>query len=426
MSSQGERPASQAGARDFWLGVLNGVCFTLAETLTDPTLVLVAFVNRLTESPILIGLVAPLRDAGWFLPQLWLSGYVQSLPYKLALYRQISVARLVAWAGLALAPFVLASPTSLLVAFYVTFGAYALASGFAGLTFVEVVGKTIPPPRRAVFFAWRLFLGGLVALGGTAVVRWLLDDHGPLVYPYNFGALFAAGWLIAALGLAAFGLIREPPDPQLRPRAPFGQQLRRALHISRVDRLFRRFLLMRASLLLAGAAVPFFAVYVQNQLGGALNMVGVYLAAYTLASLSANMVLGRFAGRLGNHGIVRLAALAGLLMLLLVGLLVLAAALWRVSGEGASQVLTFAFVLLGMRDAGLGIASQPLLLDIAPADDRSLYLGFTHTLLGGVLLATSLGGLIVQAFGFPTLLILTLAMNMIGFALALDLRPPVG
>jgi hypothetical protein len=423
VSSPGERNGSQ---RDFWLGVFNGVVFTLAETLTDPTLVLVAFVSRLTQAPSLIGLVAPLRDAGWFLPQLWLSGYVQSVPYKLVLYRQTAVVRLMAWAGLALATFVLTAPLHLLLAFYLTFGAYALASGFAGLTFVEVVGKTIPPARRLVFFAWRLFLGGVAALGGAAVVRWLLDDRGPLPFPYNFGALFAAGWVLAAAGLAAFGLIREPPDLQLRPRAAFTQQLRRALQIVHADRLYRRFLLMRASLLLAGAAVPFFAVFAETRLGGALNMVGVYLATYTAASLAANVFFGRFAERLGNRGVVLLAALAGLLMLLLVGGLVLAAAIWGFSGERASQVLAFAFALLGVRDSGLGVSSQPLLLALAPADDRSLYLGFTHTFLGIVLLSTGLSGLVVQAFGFPILLVLTLLMNLIGFMLAVRLQLPEG
>lgn len=423
MSSPGEHHGSR---RDFWLGVFNGVAFTLAETLTDPTLVLVAFVSRLTQAPSLIGLVAPLRDAGWFLPQLWLSGYVQSVPYKLVLYRQTAAVRLMAWAGLALAPFILNSPSHLLLAFYVTFGVYALASGFAGLTFVEVVGKTIPPQRRLVFFAWRLFLGGLAALGGAAAVRWLLADRGPLPYPYNFGVLFVAGWVLAALGLVAFGLIREPPDRHLRPRAAFGQQLRRALQIVRADRRYRRFLLMRASLLLAGAAVPFFAVYVETQLGGAFNMVGVYLATYTVASLSANVVFGRFAERLGNRGIVLLAALAGLLMLFTVGGLVLAAALWSLSGEEASQALALAFVFLAVRDSGLGVSSQPLTLALAPPDDRSLYLGFTHTLLGIVLLSTGLGGLIVQAFGFPALLVLTLLMNVVGLALALNLRLPEG
>lgn len=418
-----ERPHGARGGRDFWLGVFNGVCFTLAETLTEPTLVLVAFVSRLTEAPILIGLVAPLRDAGWFLPQLWLSGYVQTLPYKLTVYRQTAAVRLLAWTGLALAPFVLTTPGSLLIAFYVTFGAYALASGFGGLAFVEVVGKTIPPQRRAVFFAWRLFLGGLAALGGAAAVRWLLAEGGPILYPYNFGVLFAVGWVFAAIGLVAFGLIREPPDSLLRPRARFGQQLHRALQTVRADGLYRRFLLMRASLLLAGAAVPFFAVYVQERFGGKLDQVGVYLAVYTLASLTANLVLGRFARRLGNHGIVRLAALAGLLLLLTVGGLVLAGTAHQLDGDSAGQVLALAFAFLGIRDSGLGIASQPLLLGIAPPDDRSLYLGFTHTLLGLVLLATSLGGLIVQAFGFPILLMLTLLINLFGFVVALQVHP---
>lgn len=66
--------------RNFRLGVINGALFTLAETLMDPTLVMVAFVSALTSSPLLIGLIVPLRNTGWFLPQLYVSTFLESVP----------------------------------------------------------------------------------------------------------------------------------------------------------------------------------------------------------------------------------------------------------------------------------------------------------------------------------------------------------
>jgi hypothetical protein len=187
--------------RNFSLGVANGVLFTFAETLINPGLVLVAFVSQLTASPILIGLVTPLRDGAWYLPQLWVSGWLQSQPYKLRLYRLVAAVRLLMWAGMTLAAFTLREPGWLLAAFFLTFGTYALFSGLSGLPFLEVMGKTIPPNRRATFFAWRLFLGGIMGLGASALVRWLLEAQGPLGFPYNFATLFGLGLIPAALGL---------------------------------------------------------------------------------------------------------------------------------------------------------------------------------------------------------------------------------
>ena len=59
--------------RSFILNVVNGTLFEFAERLIDPPLVLTWFVSQLTTSNLLIGLVAPLGQAGWYLPQIFVS-----------------------------------------------------------------------------------------------------------------------------------------------------------------------------------------------------------------------------------------------------------------------------------------------------------------------------------------------------------------
>lgn len=410
--------------RNFVKGVLNGVIFTLAETLIDPTLVLVAFVSHLTTSPILIGLVAPLRDAGWYFPQLWVSGYIQSQPKKLNLYRRVAVIRVIAWAAMAGAAWWFTDANWLLIIFFVTFGTYSFASGFSGIAFMEVVGKTIPAHRRVVFFAWRLFLGGLVGLGGAEIVRLALAPNAPLTFPQNFGLLFAVGGVLAALGLWVYQLIDEPPDTETRPRASFQTQLQRAFAMARQNQTYRRFLLMRMSLILAGAATPFFAVYVQTRLNGELTMVGAYLATLTAASMLANVFFGRYGVRLGNRRILMLAAALGLGMMLVVLALLVWVMFFPITGWAASLWLIPVFVLAGIRQGGLDVAGQPALLEIAPPSERSLYLGFTHSVLGITQLATGLSGVVVASLGFGTLAIMCLFGHAMAFWLAARLRIP--
>jgi MFS family permease len=250
----------------------------------------------------------------------------------------------------------------------------------------------------------------------------MLSETGPLAFPQNFGALFLLGWPCAAVGLWAFTCLAEPADPAVKPRAQFTLQLKRAGEILQRDHNYRYFLLLRILLLVAGAAVPFFAVYVRIELGGAQSMVGVYLAVYTVTNLLSNVVFGRFAACIGNRGTLLIGALAGLIMSTLVAGLALSARPLGLSSWIASLWLIPVFAFSGLRDSGLGVSGQSLLLEIAPQTDWSLYLGFTNSLLGVVLLSTGLAGLIVAQLGFGALLGLTLVANLGALAAALRLQ----
>jgi Na+/melibiose symporter-like transporter len=357
---------------------------------------------------------------------LWVSGHLQNQPRKLPYYNQVSYVRIAGLALVCLAIFTVRNPYWLLAAFFASYGLYAMASGFGGLPFLEVIGKTIPPRRRGLFFAWRLTLGGLFALAATAAVRWLLAARSPLAFPYNFGALFILGTLMLWAGMWMLLLITEPPDHETHPQVSFFTQVSRALPLVRADRNYRRFLVLRVALLLASSASPFFAVYVQQQLGGPPEMVGIYLAVVTASGLVSNMVLGRFSMRLGNRRVLAVSAALGLVMSSGVLSLAWLARPLGLPGLAAALCLLPVYVLMAARDAGIGVASHSLLLDIAPAAERSLYLGFTNSILGVILFSTGLSGVVVEHWGFVVLVALTLAAYALALWAALrmqDARP---
>lgn len=68
--------------RNFSLGLVNGALFNLSASLLDPSLVLTWLASQLTSSNFLIGLVMPMNQGGWFLPQLLISGYLQGRKRK--------------------------------------------------------------------------------------------------------------------------------------------------------------------------------------------------------------------------------------------------------------------------------------------------------------------------------------------------------
>ena len=408
-------------SRNFRLGVANGIFYITAETAMDPTLVMVAFLSRLTDSPLLLGMVLPIRDGAWMLPQLWVSGWLQSVPHKLTVYRNISYIRVLMWIVVALTMNLVSDPALLLVLFFTAFSISSIASGFSGLPFLEVVGKTIPADRRGEFFAWRFGLAGIGSILASAFVRWVLDPHSPFTFPYNYGTLSVVFLVLAVFSVIAFCSITEPVEEKVLPRQNFGFQLRRALCVTRENGRFRAFLSLQALAMLAGSATPFFAVYVQDELGGSPAMIGVYLAILTAANLASNLVFGRLSRRVGNSRVMTLAVAAGVSMSALVLLLTLLARPLQLNGALAGAWLLPVYVLLGIRGSGMGVTNNALLLDIAPAEERSLYLGFSNTLLGLVLLSTGLSGGIVKLFGFQALIGFTLICHVLAMLLALKI-----
>jgi len=389
--------------RNFSLGIVNGALFNLSNSLLEPSLVLTWLVSQLTSSNFLIGLVMPINQGGWFLPQLLVSGYLQGRKRKLPVYVAMSVPRALCWASITLALFLVNDQRVLLIFFYILLTIYSLADGTAGLPFMDVVAKAIPPTRRGAFFGWRRFLGGILALGGSLVVKYVLDERWGPAFPHNFGILFLLASLTISVAMICFGLFVEPVEPVLNQSVALLGQMKRALHLPRRDANYARFLAVRLLATAAGMATPFYIVYAKRVLGVSAGMVGVYLTWATLAGIASTLIWGQISDRRGNRGVILLTSLVGLSMPLAALFIPLLVGRQPPRVAWVPFAFTVVFVLSGVFQMGRMIGYSNYLLDIAPARDRPLYIGLANTLTGLTMLASAVGGLIVDLAGLAVL-----------------------
>jgi MFS family permease len=378
----------------------------------------------LTTSNFLIGLVAPIRNGGWFLPQLLASNYLQNRERKLPLYSAASVVRAFLWALMTLLLFLNDDPHLLLVGFFALFTLSTLVAGLSGLSFMDVVGKVIPATRRGSFFGWRRFLGGILALGGSLLVRHILDENHGLPFPDNYGVLFLLYFLIAGFGMWLFCQVVEPVEPvQKNNVTPLGQ-FRQAWEVLRHDANYRTFLVVRLSLVAADVATPFYIVYAKRTFGLQASMVGVYLVAYTMMGLLSNLFWGYVSDRYGNRLVVCFLSLVGLLTPLMA--LVTLPLVRLVSGPIilASYSFVVVFGLSGAFFSGNFIGAMTFLLDIAPPSRRTLYVGFMNTALGIFTFSSAVGGLVVDWVGLRAFFYLAIAFYAVALFFSLRLREP--
>jgi MFS family permease len=203
--------------------------------------------------------------------------------------------------------------------------------------------------------------------------------------------------------MICFGLVVEPVEPVLNQSMALVGQMKRALHLPRRDANYSCFLAVRLLATAAGMATPFYIVYAKRVLGVSAGMIGVYLTWATLAGIASTLVWGRISDRRGNRGVILLASLVGLVTPL-AALLIPLLANWQLPvAAWAPYAFAAVFVLLNIFQMGLMIGHHNYLLDIAPAEDRPLYIGFANTLTGLTMLVSAVGGLIVDLAGLTVL-----------------------
>lgn len=389
--------------RNYRLGLINGISFTIGESITNPGLVLSLLVRQLGGPLMLVGLLPALQTMGYLMPQMLMSGRLQALRYRLPIYRNVGIARLAIQALLVAAIFgaaILPPPIALalIIGLYTLFN---FAGGLTTLAFQDVVAKVIPLTSRGRFFGTRQFVGGLLAfaLGGT-LVRWMLSADSPVGFPANFGTLALLSLLCFIAGIGSFSLVREPP--QVAPPKPQSviDGLRRAPELLRANPNYRWFIITRLLARTGQIAEPFYIIYATEMLNLPQSIAGIFVAIWALAGALSNLGWGWVSDRHGNRRLLSLTTSIASLgpILMLAGPLAVGAA-----GLGETALvaaLGLAFLAVGSAADGNMIASMTYLLEIAPEDERPTYLGLANTILGVGALLPVLGGFLVVQIGY--------------------------
>ncbi|RPJ02731.1 MAG: MFS transporter [Chloroflexi bacterium] len=394
----------RATRRNFRLNIVNGAVTAGSEnSVGSPDRVMTTFAAHLTDNPILLGLITPLPGAMWSLPQLFIIPAMQRRARVLPIYRAASFVRVTLWAVLALAALFSRDTTILLLTLFSFLLIAGLAGGVAGLPFIEVTGKTIPPSQRGHVFGLRVALGGVLAIAGSQVVIFFTGPGSAFDFPVSFGMLFLVATVAQAIGQGAFTLVDEPDaDTNIIRTRPslnvFGS-------IWRSDGNFRRYVWGRTFAVLGGMASGLVIVYANQQLGVRLEMAGIYLFASSLLSPVFSMLAGRMSVRTGN----RLPVAGGMLMMGLGWAMLLLAKPLGVREGSAETFMFVVYALLALHKGLLFSNMMALGLNITPEGDHALYMGAVNTWIGVLLLVTTLSGAIARLIGYEALFALTLA-----------------
>ncbi len=399
--------------RNFALIMADYVLFSLAMSLVGVSTVLPAFVQHLTQSAPVVGLVTAVWNGAWLAPQLLAA---QSLTHRARKKPILVLTGLIGrpaflMVSMALLSGVAARPAWMMAVLLASLAFFWGADAFCTIAWFDIVAKTIPPHRRGRLFGSAQILGGLLTLGAAAFVSFMLGPTGP-AFPQNYAWLFGLASGLVLLGLGALALIHEPPESAPVERVGWRAYASQLGSLLRHGSLFRRVILARGLDGIAMLATPFFVVYAVDVLGCGAEMIGVFVAAQTWGSVMASLGLGALSERVGAGAVIRVAVLANLsgpLLALLTFPLRSAAWLWL--------PYTLVFALLGVVNSAVMLGWMDYLLQIAPPGQRPTYTGLANTLTGLLIPMPILGGWLLQVTSYPVLFTVALVGPLLAWAL---------
>ena len=390
---------------NFIVNVLDGTFFWAGSSFISSATILPVYVSRLTDSKLLIGLLAMIPAAGWLLPQLFTANRVQRLPRKkpwpirIGLFTERLPVVLLALSVL-LVP---QSPTMALIAFFACYTWHVVGAGLVAVAWQAMVGKVIPDDRRGKFFGLTNFLGTATGVAGSAGAAWVLGRYGfPRGYLWSFvaaAAMILASWVSLAL-------TREPArEPE---GAPISQQeyFRQLPAVLRRDPNFGRYLLSQVIAALGGMAGGFLTVYAMGRWKLPDGQAGAYTAAMLIGQAVSNLIFGPLADRRGHKLVLELSMLLGGLG---VGLAALA------PSPGWFYAV---FALSGAQTAGFLLSGLMIALEFCPEPQRPTYIGLNNTVRGvayGV--APLLGSWLASSAGYRVLFAVAFGVSLAALAL---------
>ncbi len=400
--------ACRAQPRNIGLHVASLSLAKVGEGLADAKLVLAGLLDAIGAPTCAIGLLVPLRESLAMLPQLLTSVRIRQRPIRKTVYVAGCVVQGATIVGLGVVGLSLSGAIAGIAA-VALIALFALGRSLCSISHKDVLAKTVDKGRRGSVSG----VAGTVAAAATLLLAvGYASDWIPLLVPVVSGVVIVGGiaWFVAAVVFAA---IREYPGATEGAINGFAAVVAQ-FGLLRTDARLRRFIVTRALLLSTALAPPFYiALSGEHQTSG-LGTLGQFMMASAAAALVSAYVWGLLADRSSRKVLMFAAALA----MAANGVAAVAA---LAAPQQLAPWLPAMLFMLAIAHQGVRLGRSVHVVDMANIDNRAAYTALSNTVVGVILLAGGVFGIVAQWFGIGAVLALFALMAALAVAAAAGL-----
>ncbi|WP_456399848.1 MFS transporter [Mesoaciditoga sp.] len=389
------------GAFAFWWHM---AFLSFASTMINVNTVIPSYLDKLYHSSFLIGIASSILLGLPSITQLFFANFLKTQKYKKPYLMGGILTRAFAIFLLSLATFYVFSLGIwgiILILTAITL--FATTGSFAGIAYVDLLGKSVPREKRYYFFPIRQAIAGVFSFMAGFVVKYVLSTS---KFPHNYGVLFLFASISVSLAVVFFLFLKESPSEPM-PKTKTLEMIRSIPEFLKDRKLFWYVIVE----VLGGfyfMALPFFAVYTIQKFNS--SIVGNLVIFQVTGMVLSNLLWGYVSKKMGNVSIARIGIMIAIIS--------------TISTPFLPNIYWYyiLFFVVGTTLSARGIFMDAYLIEIAPERERVMYVGISGTMGFVGALFPILGGLLARHVGFTFVFVLATAGLVVDFLSALKLE----
>ncbi len=381
--------------RNFFALVWHGFWLALAQTFAERNTILPALILSVGGTQTTLGVLTSIVIGVPFLAQLIFAGYLNPKPLKKKFLVLGILLRVSAFAGLSLTVYFYdkISADFTLAMIFVLMLVFSVSGAFAGVSYTDIVGKSMDTPTRKKFLVTRQFMSGIGLLISAIAARQVLKMF---EYPQNYQILF--GIAATLLFIASFGFmaIKEKPSEIKETQNSVLDVIRSVPSILKSDVNFRTFIIIVNLTGFALTIIPFYIALGKTTFHIAEKEVGNLLLIQIVGMILSNLFWSKYVHTKGYKNVLKVfigfQATLPLLFLAVTNFL-------------PYYFFSMLFFLVGLSISAQKISIEGILYEITTESNRALYSGVYGALSITISLFPLISGILMTSIGFTPIFI---------------------
>jgi len=250
----------------------------------------------------------------------------------------------------------------IIILIFVIITVFSLSGSFAGVPYVDIMGKSMKKESRRKFFSVKQIINGLGVLISAFIVREILKQ---VAYPYNYSLLFviASGLLL----IASIGFLRiDEKITELAPKKTFLQFVRLIPSELKNNSNLKFYLLIINMLGVGFSTMPFFIALAKSKFGLPYQMIGNFLIFRVVGMLFTGILIYLFDKKINYKLLLKIAVVIGSL-LPIVSLFL----------SDYSGIYMYLFIFSGIFFSIYKVSIDGIFLEITNDTNRAEYVGIS-------------------------------------------------
>ena len=377
----------------------------LTKSMLDLNTVFPSLVSELTESKFIFGILYSIMLGVPLIFNIVFSHYLKSAKYKKKFLLIGIYLRSFAFLGMAFFTyeFGITHQKLTLYSLFVWIFLFSISAGFAGISYADIIAKTLDSKKRTELYAVKQFFGSFAAfLGGFAISK--IFSSSSYGYPLNYAISLTIGFVGLFIATLGFLFIKEPPSKvKYIENDTFIAYLKKVPKILKEDKKFRKFIIIENLTSFSIMALPFYMMFAKDIFDIDNSYIGKYLIFQIIGNIFSNVIWIYIAKKFDSKTIIKICIAIGASIPMMAILL----------SKIGPDYFAIIFMLIGFIMSGRKVGFESYLLDIAPSDKRTEYLGINGTLNIFIVILPILGGTFIDLIGYnTTFTIVTFAMSI--------------